>query len=413
VPSERLIPRLAAPVLAEAAEDAPVVLIHGARQSGKSTLAAEYGIARGYASLSFDDPGVLELARADPNGFVADLPPRIILDEVQRVPELFLALKAAVDRNREPGRFLLTGSSNVLLLPTLADSLAGRMAIVRLHPMAQCEIERSKPRFLSDLMAGRFATTNSHRQGASLAGRMTAGGFPPALPLAARGRAGRWYRDFVETIVQRDARSMARIASLHALPKLLELIAGQTARMLNISELAAPFGMSRPTIRDYVTLLERLFLVEELPAWHTNRLSRLVKSPKLHIADPGLGCALLGLSADALWEDRETFGQMLETFVYGELRRQASGLSDRIAFSHFRDRDGAEVDIVVEHGPGTISGVEVKAASTVRTADFSGLRLLKDAAGKRFRCGVVAYDGDLTIGFGDGLFAVPIARLWE
>jgi predicted AAA+ superfamily ATPase len=205
---------------------------------------------------------------------------------------------------------------------------------------------------------------------------------------------------------------MARIASLDALPRLLELVAGQTARTLNISDLSGPFGLSRPTIREYVTLLERLFLVEEVPAWHTNRISRLVKGPKVHIADTGLGCALLGLSAEALWADRDAFSQMLESFVYQELRRQASGHDEPIAFSHFRHRDGAEVDIVVEHGAGRLSGVEVKASSTVRASDFNGLKALREACGKRFCCGVVAYDGELTVGFGDGMCAVPLAALW-
>jgi len=410
--SDRLLPRLAAGPLEEAMQDSPVVLIHGPRQSGKSTLATAHGSRRGYRSLTFDDTAVLNLAQSDPAGFVADLPDRVILDEVQRVPGLFLALKMAIDRDRTPGRFLLTGSSNVLLLPTLADSLAGRMAIVRLHPLAQCELEKTRPVFLERLIAGRFPMVSATRQRAKLADRIVQGGFPALLPLPTARRRARWHRDYVEAIVQRDVRSMARIASLDALPRLLELVAGQTARTLNISDLSGPFGLSRPTIREYVTLLERLFLVEELPAWHTNRISRLVKGPKVHIADTGLGCALLGLSAEALWADRDAFGQMLETFVYLELRRQTSGHDEPIGFSHFRHRDGAEVDIVVEHGAGRISGVEVKASSTVRASDFNGLKALREACGKRFGCGVVAYDGELTVGFGDGMFAVPLSALW-
>jgi predicted AAA+ superfamily ATPase len=412
MPTGRLLPRLAAGPLAEAMQDSPVVLIHGPRQSGKSTLVMQHGARSGYRSLTFDDTAVLNLAKSDPAGFVADLPDRVILDEVQRVPGLFLALKMAVDRDRTPGRFLLTGSSNVLLLPTLADSLAGRMAIVRLHPLAQCELQKTRPIFLERLISGRFPMDPATRQRAKLAERIVQGGFPALLPLPTARRRARWHRDYVETIVQRDVRSMARIASLDALPRLLELVAGQTARTLNISDLSGPFGLSRPTIREYVTLLERLFLVEELPAWHTNRISRLVKGPKVHIADTGLGCALLGLSAEALWADRDAFGQMLETFVYLELRRQASGRDEPIGFSHFRHRDGAEVDIVVEHGAGRISGVEVKASSTVRASDFNGLKALREACGKRFGCGVVMYDGEMTVGFGDGMFAVPLAALW-
>ena len=216
--------------------DSPVVLIHGARQCGKSTLARQYGEARGYHSLTFDDSSILELAQADPNVFVADLPDRVILDEVQRVPEIFLALKLTVDRNRAHGRFLLTGSSNILLLPSLADSLAGRMAIVRLHPFAQCELVKSRPTFLEKLLSAHFPISKSDRQGRSLADRIVQGGFPTMISLPTPARRARWHRDYVETIVQRDIRSLARIASVDSVPRLLELLSGQTARALNISE---------------------------------------------------------------------------------------------------------------------------------------------------------------------------------
>jgi predicted AAA+ superfamily ATPase len=213
-------------------------------------------------------------------------------------------------------------------------------------------------------------------------------------------------------MVQRDLRDLARISSLHTIPKLLKLAASQTARLINVSELAAPFQVSRPTIREYVTLLERIFLIDELPPWHSNRLKRLVKTPKLHMSDSGLACALLGTTAADLWEDRVLLGQMLETFVYGELRRQSSGFEEPLEFSHYRDKDGAEVDIVIEHAGSRVSGVEVKASSTVRPTDFRGLHGLRKATGKRFVCGVVLYDGEVTVGFGEGMYAVPLAALW-
>jgi len=210
-----------------------------------------------------------------------------------------------------------------------------------------------------------------------------------------------------------DVRDLARISSLDALPRLLALAAGHTAQLVNVSELASPFQLSRPTIRDYVTLLERVFLLELLPPWHSNRLSRLIKTPKLHVGDTGVACALLGLDVSALTRDRSTLGPLLETFVLQELRRQASWHEHPITFYHFRDKDGAEVDIVLEHGTQKVAGVEVKAAATVTAADFRGLRKLKEAAGKRFTGGVVLYDGEASAGFGDGLYAVPIRLLWE
>ncbi len=406
-------PRFALSHLTEALQDTPMVLIHGPRQCGKTTLARAVGDAAGYAYISFDDDVLRASVLADTVGFVADLPDKVVLDEVQRVPELFTALKVAVDRDRRPGRFILTGSANVLLVPRLADSLAGRMEILRLHPLAQSELAAKQPDFLDALFGDGFKTNQQARLGKELADRIAAGGYPAALARPSSRRRVTWYRDYIETLVQRDVRDMARISSLDVLPRLLTLAAGQTARLLNVADLASPFQLSRPTIRDYVTLLARVFLLEELPPWHNNRLSRLVKTPKLHLGDTGLACALLGVDAAALWADRTLLGQLLETFIFQELRRQASWRDDPITFYHFRDKDGAEVDIVLEGSGQRVAGVEVKAAATVTAADFRGLRKLKESAGERFAGGVVLYDGEVTTTFGDKLFAVPIRSLWD
>ncbi len=406
-------PRFASPLLAQALAESPVVLIHGPRQCGKTTLAQMVGNEHGYGYFTFDDAVTLTAATSDPVGFVGDLPERVILDEVQRAPALFTALKRAVDRDRRPGRFLLTGSANVLLLPTLADSLAGRMEILRLHPLAQCELEGTEPAFIDALFGRGFKARSYARLGKELTRRVVAGGYPAALARSTPRRRATWYRDYVETLVQRDVRDLARIASLDAIPRLLTLAAGQTARLINVSDLAAPFQLTRPTIRDYVTLLERIFLLEELPPWHSNRLSRLVKRPKLHITDTGVACALLGIDEAALVEDRSTLGQLLETFVVQELRRQASWRDDDVRFHHLRDKDGVEVDLVIEQGGRALAAVEVKASATVTLADFRGIRKLRDAVGKRFTTGVVLYDGEASVGFGDDLYAVPIRALWE
>lgn len=412
MPDPAPLPRLAEPALRDALSDTPVVFVHGSRQCGKTTLALKVGRRMRFDYVNLDDSQTRRAAQDDPAGFVARLPERVIIDEVQRAPEIFLPLKVEVDRRRTPGRFLLTGSTNVLLLPKMADSLAGRMGSIRLHPLAQCEIARREPTFLRALMRGEFAMRPSRRLGEELAERVAAGGFPAALARRKGARRRQWYKDYVDALVQRDVRDLAHISSLGTMPKLLKLAASQTARMINVSELAAPFQLSRPAIRDYLTLLERIFVLDELAPWHSNRLKRLVKTPKLHVADTGLACALLGLSADGLWEDRALLGQMLETFVYGELQRQSAAAEDGVEFSHYRDKDGAEVDIVLEHSGTRISGVEVKASSTVHPSDFRGLRRLREASGTRFVCGVVLYDGEVAAGFGDGMFAVPISDLW-
>lgn len=408
-----LYPRFVAERLKEALADGPAVLIHGPRQSGKTTLARLVGEPKGYAYFTFDDDVVRAAAQSDPVGFAGDLPERAILDEVQRVPALFAALKTVIDRRRTPGRFILTGSANVLLVPRLADSLAGRLEILRLHPLAQDELAGRASGFLDALFGSAFKMRTFERLGPNLANRISAGGYPAALVRAAGRRRAAWYRDYVEAHVQRDVRDLARISSLETLPRLLALAAGQTARLFNVSDLAGPFQLSRPTVRDYVTLLERIFLLELLPPWHSNRLSRLVKTPKLHMGDTGVACAWLGFDGASLHEDRGALGQMLETFVFQELRRQASRHEATFGFHHFRDRDGAEVDIVLERDGRRVAGVEVKAAATVFASDFRGLRKLRDAARGRFACGVVLYDGEVVAGFGDGMYAVPVRALWE
>lgn len=408
-----IYPRLAHGPLAEALQDSPVVLIHGPRQCGKTTLARSVCEPLGYRYLSFDDEVLRAGALADPAGFVADLPGRVVLDEIQRVPSLFASIKLAVDRRRVPGRFVLTGSTNVLLLPGLADSLAGRMEILRLHPLSQTELARGVPVFLDRLLAADFPVRAGERLGRALAERVAAGGYPAALARPSPARRARWYRDYVQAIVERDVRDLARIQALDALPRLMTMAAGQSARLANLAALSAPFHLTRQTIRDYVTLLERVFLLEELPPWHTNRLSRLVKTPKLHLGDTGVAAALLGVDAAGLWEDRTLLGQLLETFVLQELRRQATGREPAPVFHHFRDKDGVEVDLVLEAGPRAIAGVEIKASGTVTASDFRGLRKLREAAGEAFRSGVVLYDGEACVGFGERLFAVPVSMLWE
>ena len=410
----RLYPRFIESRFAEALEDSPVVLIQGPRQCGKTTLART--VCASYPYFSFDNDVVRAGAEADPMGFIADLPERVVLDEVQRVPGIFTALKLEVDRRRVPGRFVLTGSTNVLAVPAVEDSLAGRLETVRLHPLAQCELHLSRSRssgFIGALFRDGFTTTHAERLGAGLAERIVSGGYPAALVRLPGRRRANWYRNYISAQVQRDVGDLARISGLDTLPRLLALAAVHTGQLFNVSRLAAPFQLSRPTIAEYVTLLERVYLLERLPPWYSNREKRLVKTPKLHLGDTGLACALLGVDVAALAADRTLTGQLLETFVYQELRRQATWHDAPVEFFHYRDKDQVEVDIVIELGSRLVGGVEVKAGATVTSSDFRGLRRLKDAAGARFAAGVVLYDGEVSVGFGEGLYAVPIRLLWE
>ena len=414
---------------AEALDDSPVVLIQGPRQCGKTTFAqmvcapeflpgrAGSGshASRGYGYLSFDDDVVRGGAEIDPMGFVGDLPYRVVLDEVQRVPGLFTALKLEVDRRRAPGRFVLTGSTNVLAVPNVQDSLAGRLETVRLHPLAQCELHASNPTangFIGSLFEDNFPIQQKERLGIGLVERIVSGGYPPALARNTGRRRANWYRNYIDSQVQRDIGDVSRIRSLDVLPRLLTIAATQTAQLFNISRLAAPFQLSRPTIGEYITLLEHAYLLERLPSWQGNRGKRLVKTPKLHIGDTGLACAILGVSVRSLQVDRSLLGQLLETFVFQEFRRQATWFTGQVEFFHYRDKDQVEVDIVME-SDGLVVGVEVKAGATVTRKDFRGLHRLKDACGGSFAAGVVLYDGETSVSFGAGLHAVPIRLLWE
>ena len=406
--------RFSEETLQEALRDTPVVLIHGSRQCGKTTLAQSVGEQLGYHYITFDNDNQLQAAKADPVGFIQNLPEFTILDEIQRTPELFTSIKASVDQNRKPGRFILTGSANVLLLPQLADSLAGRMEIIHLRPLAQAEVAGEKPIFLQQLFEADFSTAINKicykRLGETLAERICMGGYPAAIARNNAKRRNTWYRDYITTIVQRDVQDIANIRNLDLLPKLLSLSASQTARLFNSSDLASPFAISRPTIREYLTLLEQIFLIEQLQPWHSNRLSRLIKTPKMHLTDTGLACSLMGLNSQSLWQDKGLLGQLLETFIYQELRKQGDWHKEELKFYHFRNKDKVEVDIIIEQGR-LQAGIEIKAAATITKNDFKGLNKLKDACGKQFAAGVVFYDGEAILPFGERLFAVPIALL--
>jgi len=400
--------------LHEALQDTPVVLIHGSRQCGKTTLAQFVGEQLGYHYISFDDDNQLQAAKADPVGFVQSLPEKTILDEIQRIPELFTSIKASVDQNRKPGRFILTGSANVLLLPQLADSLAGRMEIIHLRPLAHCEIANQQPTFIEQVFNADFGSGSNQntyaRLGESLAERICQGGYPAAIARSSAKRRTAWYKDYITTIIQRDVQDISSIKNLDILPKLLALAASQTARLFNAADLASPFSISRPTIREYLALLEQIFLIEQLQPWHSNRLSRLIKTPKMHLADTGLACALLGVNSKSLWQDKALLGQLLETFIYQELRKYADWHDEPLAFYHFRNKDKVEVDIIIEQGR-QLAGIEIKASATVTQSDFKGLSKLKDACGEHFAAGVVFYDGENILPFGERLFAVPISVL--
>ncbi|WP_435169879.1 ATP-binding protein [Falsirhodobacter sp. 1013] len=403
--------RHAAARIAEALEDTRVVLISGPRQSGKTTL-AEGLAAKGRAFFTLDDPTTLEAARTDPVGFLRGLD-RVVIDEVQRAPGLLLAIKTEVDRDRRPGRFLLTGSANLMTLPKVADSLAGRMETVPLLPLSRGEILGRKSSFLDKLLTGRPATVGDLILGQDLVEMVLCGGYPEAVARTRWSRRQDWYLNYVDALVQRDVRDIAEIEKLGLLPRLLRMMGEHSGQLVNASALGAQVDLNHVTTLKYMRLFESLFLVDTLPPWFNNRIKRLVKSPKLHFLDAGLLAALRDLSPERVRQDRPAFGAVLETFVFSELRKIATWSDERPTFGHFRDKDQTEVDIVLETRRGTVAGVEIKASATVRAEDFKGLRKLATALEDRFVQGVVLYDGDRVVPFGEKLFAVPLSSLWS
>ena len=398
--------------------DTPVVLINGPRQAGKTTLIRRLaGAKRTYFTL--DDPATLQAVREDVTGFVRNLD-TVAIDEVQHVPELLLAIKLSVDQDRRPGRFLLTGSANVMLLPRVADSLAGRIQTINLLPLAGCEIENRPGRWLDAVFSGTMPRVPAVRAGghvgAALVRRVLAGGYPEALSRTDARRRRAWTTQYVQTLLERDVRDIAAIEKLDQLPRLLNALAHMSGQLCNFAQLGGQVRLDNKTAEKYLAIFEHMFLLRRLPQWSGNGLARIIKSPKLQFIDSGLLCSLLGLNEALLTRQRTQFGAVLESYVYGELLKLATWTEDRYVISTFRTMEKAEVDFVVETERGDALGIEVKAAASFNSADLSGLRKFAEAAGKRFAGGILLYDGVQTLPMGEAngkpLWAVPLSTLW-
>jgi predicted AAA+ superfamily ATPase len=402
--------RFVAAQLKTALEDTRVVLLSGPRQSGKTTLARQLA-EDGMTFLTLDNATTLEAAKHDVVGFVRGID-RAVIDEVQRLPALLLAIKESVDADRRPGRFLLTGSANLMTLPRVADSLAGRTTTVQLLPLSQSEIRARPTEFLARVFQGKPPAIGQRVVAADLVATVLAGGYPEALGRTSWNRRHLWYRDYIDSIIQRDVRDIAEIDRIKDMSRLLRVLAHHSGQLVNYSGLGAPLNLSHTTARKYLAVFETIFLLRALDPWYSNELSRLVKTPKLFFLDSGLLAALRNLSPQRIAADRGLFGPVLETFVLGELMKLASWFGEPLDFFHFRDKEKNEVDIVIEDADRRVVGIEVKAAATATAADFRGLAKLQQACGKRFALGMVLYDHHQMVPFSEKLFAVPIAALW-
>jgi predicted AAA+ superfamily ATPase len=396
--------------------DSPVVFIQGARQTGKSTLARSLkpgGAPARY--LTLDNSAVLSAAESDPSGFIdglSDSGARTVIDEVQRAPGLALAIKAAVDSNRRPGQFLLTGSAHFMVLPKLADSLAGRMEIHTLRPFSQGELHGQRDAFIDAIFGQRFlpgiGDSLSWKQ---LAPRIVQGGYPEMIRRLDSTRRRSWFESYITAILQRDVRDISNVRDLDEMPRVLTMAASRAAGLLDYADISRSLAMPQTTLKRYMGLLEATFLIHLLPAWSVNIGKRLVKAPKLLLNDTGLLLHLLG-AADRLATDTMLGGPVLENFVALELFKQQGWSRLRPEIHHFRTHSGDEVDLVLEDGEGRVVGVEVKASGTVTAGDFKGLRVLAEAAGARFVRGIVLYTGDTPVPFAKNLMALPVTTLW-
>jgi len=392
-------------------EDTPVSLLLGPRQAGKSTLVMAIADAEGISYRTLDDATVLSAAAADPVGFLRSLGDRTVIDEVQRVPELLTVIKASVDTNRKAGRYLLTGSSNIMTLPRVSESLAGRMELHVLRPFSQGELSDTVDCFV-DRVFSEMPEAEGENSREALVSRVIRGGFPEAVARENPKRREAWFSSYVSTVLSRDVRDVANIEHLADVPRLFSLLASRCGALVSFSELSTSTTIAQSTLKRYMKILETLFLFEPLPAWASNRGKRLIKSPKIHLVDTGLTAAMAGVSHKRALEDPLSFGPLLESFVVNELRKQISWADQTCRLYHYRSSAGKEVDAVLESTDGRIVGIEVKASASVKSSDFRGLRSLAEDAGDKFVRGIVLYDGSMSVSFEECLAAVPVSALW-
>jgi predicted AAA+ superfamily ATPase len=406
--------RFAAAQVRRALADTPIVAVNGPRQSGKTTLVKGFR-AENRPYITFDDATQRAAARSDPTGFVRGLD-RAIIDEVQRVPQIVLALKQSVDEDRRAGRFLLTGSAEIRAIPKARESLAGRMEVVPLLPLAQSEIlGRRTPRFIDACFAGMVRQSDAAAVGKDVPDilpRVLGGAYPEVLKRKSMQRKRDWFKSYIGALEQRDIAEIATLHKARRVPRLVEILARHAGQLVNFSQIGREVALDSETADYYAGLLENLYILRRVRPWFRNELNRLVKTPKIQFLDSGLLSALLRLSPDRVHRDRTPLGPVLETFVFSEIVKAAAWSKHQPEIYHYRDKDQVEVDFVLENEARDVVGIEVKAAASVSAADFKGLKRLAEHTGTGFRLGVVLYDGAGVVPFGSKLYAMPYRVLW-
>jgi len=413
MPDREHVPRHAEARIGTALRDTRIVAIVGPRQSGKTTLARRFADSDERPFITLDDEQFRRFAQDDPIGFLRGRRGAVI-DEIQRAPGLILELKKQVDDDPTPGRYLITGSVELFRSAISPDSLAGRVETIELLPFSQAEAAvAGVPNFLERAFAADFPHFDNTGPTDNLVERVVSGGFPEVLLRPDSVRRHSWLRAYARSLAERDISDVAAINKLDQMTALIDHAAVSASQRVNLSDLGSKLRVDGKTVDRWLTLLERMYLVRRIGAWHRNERKRLVKTPKLQFLDSGLLAALRRIDRTAMERSRGSLGPLLECFAYTEIAKAVALHGDTIAISHYRDKDGAEVDLVLERSPSEVVGIEVKAGATARPDDFKALARLEAAAGDQFVCGILLHDGERIQQTASRAFAVPIKMLWQ
>jgi predicted AAA+ superfamily ATPase len=402
-------------IVQQALRSRRVIILAGARQCGKTTLAKNLKLPTTiYRTL--DDVTLLDSALNDPHGFVKHGDELMIIDEIQKAPILLQAIKKDVDENPNLGRFLLTGSANIQSLPNVNESLAGRVRKVRLRPLTQGEVQATLPNFLPWAFAQQFPRTYDNDSKDSYITLALRGGYPEPLKIPQINETQQWYIDYISAIIERDLKDILNIRRQDAMKQLLSILAAWSSKAMDIAAIASGLSLTRPTITTYINALESLYLIEKLPAWPNTDYDRVTKQDKIFMTDTGLMSAILNWRFENVRLNGDQNGKLLETFVFTQLvaHIEALGLgNEKYNIYHYRDREKREIDFIIENAEGAILGVEVKAGSSVSRDSFKHLKWFRDnIIKKKSFIGVILYTGEHIASFGEAMWAVPMNILW-
>lgn len=391
-----------------------VIFLSGARQCGKTTLVRDLESPEmEYRTL--DNLTMLQSAKSDPENFIKHYNNKsMIIDEVQRVPELLLSIKKAVDENARNGQYLLTGSANIQASPLVQESLAGRIRKIRLRPLSQGEIEGgSFPNFIQKAFSKNFKSFYDTYDKDAILELAFRGGFPEPLKLKDKERK-LWHRDYIEALLERDLKDIARIQHKDAMKNLLVITAAWSSKFMDVSRIGSGLSIKRPTTESYLNALEAMYIIEHVKPWIKTDYDRVGKQDKLFMTDCGLMGSILNWHMDQVRLDSDKIGKLIETFVFSELSAQIDASEEQILLYHYRDREKREIDFVIENENGDLLGIEVKAGSYIDNADFKHLNwFAENLAGKRRFKGIILYTGNSVMPFGNSMMAVPINCLWS